>query len=234
MQRALVVALACALLAPLFSSVSVACAQSDAERAGHSRGGYAWGEEHHEDTGGGSGPAAHHYGRGYVSVGVGGTVRILQYLDLVQDRLAPPYLQVRGGYFFEGDGLVQHGVVLGIATAMAGDGSSCVMCADPNAIGIDPFSQWTFAPAYAVRLIPEGDLGDWFQATGRFGVPLSVGYQFSWGLELAVGAQLKPWDGFGFYGEIDYSMYFANDPDNFHPLISFEIDILLDLPEVLP
>jgi opacity protein-like surface antigen len=210
-----------ALLAP-----TLAHAQSDAERAGHSRGGYAWGQEHHEDSGP-SGPVAHHYGRGFLSAGVGGTVRMLQYLDLSQDRLAPPYLQFRGGYFFESDGMLQHGVVLGVATPMTGDGAS-------GASGLDGFTQWTLAPAYALRIIPEGDLGDWFQAYGRFGVPISLGPQFSWGLELAIGAQLKPWDGFGFYGEIDLSNYFANSPDVAHPLISFEIGLVLDLPEILP
>jgi hypothetical protein len=207
---------------------SIAHAQDDAERAGHSRGGYAWGQEHHEDTGGG-GVLAHHYGRGYVSLGAGGTVRILQYLDLVQDRLGPAYLQLRGGYFFEGEGLAQHGVVLGLASNLQGDPPN------PNAPGFNVLEQWTLAPAYMVRLIPDGDVGDFFQATGRFGVPLALsGSYFSWGLELAVGAQLKPWDGLGFYGEIDYSMYFANNPDNFHPLISFELGVMLDLPEVLP
>jgi hypothetical protein len=229
-----------AALASLVLRPSVAGAQeaTDEERAGHSRGGYAWGEEHHEDTGSGpSAPAVHRYGRGFLSLGAGGSVRMLQYLPLVQDWTAPPYLQLRGGYFFDGEGMFQHGVVLGIATSMQGDGTYCPTCTDPNALGIDPFTQWVLAPAYMLRIIPEGDLGDFFQVTGRFGVPVALGYQTTWGLELGLGSMLKPWDGLGFYGEIALSTYFghdATDGDTVHPLLSFEIGIMLDLPEVLP
>lgn len=212
---------ACALVAPalLFSSAEGALAQDD-EQAGHSRGGYAWGEERHEETA--SGPAAHHFGRGFVSLGAGGSLRIILYENLNQERFAPSYLQLRGGYFFESDGMFQHGVVLGVGAPLTGDGT--------DAYGVSPFGQFSLAPAYMIRLIPEGDLGEWFNATGRLGIPFSVGEQFSWGWELGLGMLVRPLAGLALYGEIDFSMYFATD---YHPLLSFEIGVAIDY-EVLP
>ncbi len=212
---------ACALATPALFFSATSLAQDD-EEAGHSRGGYAWGEEHHDETA--SGPAAHHYGRAYVGLGVGGSVRIVQYVDLNQDRLAPAYLQLRGGYFFESDGLAQHGVVLGVATPMTGDG-----IATPG-FGVDGFTQYSIAPAYMIRLVPDGDLGEWFNATGRLGIALALGEQFSWGWEAGVGMLVRPLAGLGIYGEIDFSQYFAQDN---HPLLSFEIGVAIDY-EVLP
>jgi hypothetical protein len=210
---------ACALVTPAIFA-PVAHAQShDEEQAGHSRGGYAWGEEHQDES---SGPAVHHYGRAFVSLGAGGSVRVILYENLVQDRLAPSYLQLRGGYFFEGDGMFQHGVVLGVGTPLTGDGT--------DLYGVSPFGQYSLAPSYMIRLIPDGDVGDWFQATGRIGIPFSVGEQFSWGWEAGLGMLLKPWSSVGFYGEIDFSMYFATD---YHPILSFEIGLAFDY-EVLP
>lgn len=209
----------CALAAPTLLALPSALAQDD-EAAGHSRGGYAWGEEHREESG--SGPAAHRYGRAWVSLGFGPTVRIIQYETLNQDRQAPAYMQLRGGYFFEGEGMFQHGAVLGVATNLMGDGG--------YPYGVDPLGQWTLTPAYMVRLIPDGDLGDWFQATGRVGIPLALGDFFSWGWEVGIGAMVRPLAGFAIYGEVDLSMYFATD---IHPLISFEIGIAIDY-EVLP
>ena len=210
---------ACALATPALFAPHAHAQTRDAEAAGHSRGGYAWGEEHRDEAGGAS---VHHYGRVFATLGVGGSVRIIQYETLAQERLAPPYLQLRGGYFFEGDGMAQHGVVLGVATPMVHDG--------PPNLGVNGFTQYTLTPAYMVRLIPDGSLGDIFQATGRFGVPLALGDQFSWGLELGLGMLLKPWNGVGFYGEIDLSVFFAQDT---HPLLSFELGLAFDL-EMLP
>ncbi len=209
---------ACALVAPAWSS-SLAAAQSpDAEQAGHSRGGYAWGEEHQEEE---SGPSVHRYGRIFVSLGAGGSVRIIQYENLVQNRLAPSYLQLRGGYFFEGEGMFQHGVVLGLAAPLTGDGT--------DLYGVSPFGQLSLAPSYMVRFIPD-DLGRFINATGRIGIPLSLGEQFSWGWEAGLGLLVKPLAGLALYGEIDFSMYFATD---YHPLLSFEIGVAVDF-EVLP
>ncbi len=211
---------ACALAAPALFTTTALAQTGDSESAGHSRGGYAWGEEHRDET---AAPAVHRYGHGWLSLGAGGTIRIIQYETLAgTSRFAPSYLQLRGGYFFEGDGMFQHGVVLGLAAPLSGDGTF--------SNGVSAFGQVSIAPSYMVRVIPDGDLGDWFSATGRIGIPLSVGEQFSWGWEAGLGAMLKPLAGFAIYGEIDFSMYFATD---YHPLLSFEIGIAMDY-EVLP
>lgn len=201
------------------------------EHAGRSRGGYAWGEEA-RDTGPQSTTAAHHYGAVFGSVGAGTTIRMIRYEVLTNtDQVAPAYLQLRGGYFFEGDGLFQHGAVLGIASNLGGEGY--------GAAGIDPFGQWALAPAYMVRLIPEGDIGNWLQATGRLGIPLAFATDgggntlFTWGWELGIGVLFHFLAGMGLYAEADLSMYFADDPANLHPLISFEGGLFIDY-EVLP
>lgn len=246
-SRLLFAALALALVHPLAASEAVAQDRRidesgddgssssshdlEHEQAGRSRGGYAWGEES-RDTGPQSTVSAHHYGAGFVSAGAGTTIRIIRYEVLVNtDQVAPAYLQLRGGYFFEGDGLFQHGVVLGVATNLGGEGYGTA--------GIDPLGQWALAPSYMARLIPEGDIGNWLQATGRLGIPLVFGADgagntlFTWGWELGIGVQFHFLAGMGLYAEGDFSMYFADDPANLHPLISFEGGLFIDY-EVLP
>lgn len=193
----------------------------DDEHAGGSRGGYAWGQEGDEQSGA-SGPAAHRFGRVFLSVGAGGTLRIIRYLELNQTFFAPPYLQLRGGYFFEGDGTVQHGVMLGVAPALDGDGL--------GRFGHDPFGQWTISPNYMARVWLDGDLGQWLQLTGRIGIPLALGEFFSWGFDVGVGAIVEFLTGLGIYVEADFSMFFGQD---IHPLVSVEGGIVVEY-EVLP
>jgi hypothetical protein len=193
----------------------------DDEHAGGSRGGYAWG--HEGDQGAtASGPAAHHFSRIYVSLGAGFSTRIIQYLELGQERFAPAYLQLRGGYFFEGDGNFQHGLMLGLAPAIAPDGTV--------AFGHDAFGQWVLSPNYMARLWLDGDLGNWLQLTGRVGVPFALGEYFSWGVDVGLGAILEFLTGFGIYVEADFSMFFAAD---IHPLFSLEGGLVIEY-EVLP
>ena len=217
---------------------SVASAQPeesrDDESAGHSRGGYTWGHEG-GDEGGGPAVTVHRYGHVFGTLGAGATIRIIQYETLNQDRVAPPYLQLRAGYFFEGDGSLQHGALLGIATVLNPDGTV--------SFGVDAFGQWTLAPSYVLRWWLDGDLGDWLQVTGRLGVPLSFapapdGTYFSWGLEGALGIVATLLQGLGLYAEADISLYFSNGADptssvDVHPLVSFEGGIVVDY-EVLP
>jgi hypothetical protein len=115
---------------PVVCGASRAAAQPDVEaleeeRAGGSRGGsYAWGDST-TDVPSSSGPATHRYARIFGTVGAGVSFRILIYADaLSQTEIAPAYLQLRGGYFFEGDGDIQHGIGLGISVNMTGDGAA--------------------------------------------------------------------------------------------------------------
>ncbi len=197
-----------------------ATVRGDEEHASRSRGGYSWGEEGDQQAA--ATPLAHRFSRLYASLGAGFSTRIIQYLELGQERFAPPYLQLRLGYFFEGDGMFQHGVTLGVAPALAPDGT--VM------FGQDAFGQWTLCPSYMARLWLDGDLGNWLQLTGRVGVPLALGEFFSWGIDVGLGAIVEFLTGLGIYVEADFSMFFAAD---IHPLFSLEGGIVVEY-EVLP
>lgn len=204
----------------------------DEERAGSSRGGsYAWGES--TDSGSGpSGPATHRYGRVFVSVGAGLTVRVLQYEALRQQRLAPPYLQLRGGFFFEGDGDFQHGVGLGISTNINGEGAADRCFTDTSGatqcdiLGVDPFGAWTLTPQYLARIW----FDDWIQLVGRVGVSVTAAAAPNWGFEIGFGPLVKFLSGFGAYAELSFSSFFAAE---FHPLFSGEVGLVIDY-ELLP
>ncbi|MDQ3036575.1 MAG: hypothetical protein M3Y87_29555 [Myxococcota bacterium] len=211
------------------------------EEAGRSRGGYAWGETGGE--GGESGPEYHRFGHVFASLGAGGTVRILAHADQCNPetpgrescRFSPPYLQLRGGWLFEGDGAIQHGVGLGIATNLTSEGTTVV---EP---GLDALAQWTLTPTYFFRYW----FDSWFQLMAHFGVPLAIGnvtyerggtvissVDFNWGLELQLGLVFKPITGLGVYAAASVATYFAGS-SSVWPTISFEGGLVFDY-EVLP
>ena len=202
----------------------LASAQDD-ERAGAARGSYAWGDGTTDTPGTPSGPPRHRYGRVFGSVGAGMTIRILEYhvgvLD--QTRFAPPYLQLRGGFFFEGDGDLQHGVGLGIATPMNGEG---LPDRDGVIYGVDPFAAWTFTPQYLLRIW----FDDWIQLLGRVGASVTAAAAFNWGVEVGVGPVIKFLAGLGAYAEASFSTFFGTE---YHPLVSLEAGIVIDY-ELLP
>jgi hypothetical protein len=202
------------------------------ERAGRARGeSYAWGDSSTDDVPSSSGPATHRYARVFGTVGAGITIRILEIQPLGQSRLAPAYLQLRGGYFFEGDGDVQHGIGLGIATNLQVDGEPDVITTTGTIIqGIDPLSTWTLTPQYLLRAW----FGDWFQLIGRVGVSVTAATLPNWGFEVGVHPLLKILSGLGFYADVSFSMFFSGEPDyQVHPLISIEGGVAIDF-ELLP
>ncbi len=161
-------------------------------------------------------------------IGGGATIRLVKHLDLQQERFAPSYLEVFGGVVLPVGGRIGHQVTLAVATNLSGDGSYTA--------GIDPLQQWTLTPAYTARIsFPEDPVPDWI-LFGRFGVPLTLSSDFSWGLGLDVGAAYMFTAGIGVYVEIDYSMYFGADDRSgnatIHPLLSGELGVLFDI-EVL-
>ncbi|WP_053234153.1 hypothetical protein [Sandaracinus amylolyticus] len=230
-------AIACVGLAP-----TIARAQDgppeEHEEAGRSRGGRAWGEEGGEGGEGAQRPAYHHYGQAFASLGVGGTVRILAHAAVCDPgvpgregcRFSPPYLQLRGGWFFEGDGDLQHGAGLGIGTNLTPDGTA--------GLGIDAFGQWVLTPSYFLRYW----FDQWFQLMGHFGVPLALSAvtgtsrqastDFNWGLELQVGLVFKFLTGLGAYAAVNGAMFFAGD-SMVWPTVSGEIGLMFEY-EVLP
>lgn len=202
-----------------------ATAPSDREVAGQARQGYAWGGSE-EGPSGPAAPPSHRYARIFASLGAGISFR-LYYDDyppqnggLGQSPIAPAYLQLRGAYFFEGDGDFQHGVGLGLATNLM---------ADPPEyeVGFNALAQWTLAPTYSVRYWAADEV----QLIGSFGVPFALSniYQ-SIGLELTLGGIFKIFSGAGLYANVVVSTYFASFVN---PLISLDAGLVFDY-ELLP
>lgn len=207
------------------------------EEAGRSRGGYAWGEAPPEGETV-SAPPYHRYGHIHASLGFGGTVRLLAHADVCNPdqpgregcRFSPPYLQLRGGWLFEGEGEIQHGVALGIATNLTPDGTTSQ--------GIDGGGQWTLTPTYLFRYW----FDSWVQLMAHFGVPLAISAvtgtaidsrtDFNWGLELQLGVVVKFLAGLGAYAAGNIATYFAGD-GMVWPTLSGEIGLVFDY-EVLP
>ncbi len=182
---------------------------------------YAWGEGNAEA--GPARPAARRFARIFGTLGAGASIRLFYDPDVLrQELLAPVYLQVRAGYFFEGDGDLQHGVGLGIATNLTLDPPD-----ESIADGFLAAGQWTIAPSYFLRVW----LADEVQILGSFGVPIGLsGTYQTFGLELAGGIVYKFLAGVGIYAHITLSTYFASFVQ---PLLSGDLGIVLDY-EVLP
>ncbi len=185
-------------------------------------GGYAWG-------GGGEGPAASSAPIAHRSafidgtIGAGGSLRLYYDPDVLhQDLAAPVYLQLRGAYYFEGDGDLQHGVGLGIATNVTPDPTDLAY-----ADGFFELGQWTLAPSYFLRVW----LGDALQVNAHVGIPLGLsGAYQTIGVELGGGAQYKFLSGFGVYLDVVFSTYFAAFVQ---PMLSADAGLIFDY-EVLP
>ena len=233
-----------ALLAALVTYAAPASAQEtpgsapvEEEEVGTSRGGYAWGEAPPEEGGGGeSGPVYRRYGTAFANLGFGGTIRMLVYASQcpTEDtcRFAPPYLHLAGGYMFETDSILQHGVGLGVATNLSGEGSTTE--------GVDAGGQWVLTPRYYARVW----LDDWFQIRGSFGVPLAIsalttgfgesaGTAFNWGLELQADVIFKFLTGLGVYLGVNVATWFGSDEFPVWPTLSIEGGLVFDY-EVLP
>lgn len=201
-------------------------------------GSYAWGDGGEVAPGAPARPETHRYARLFLGVGAGLSFRMLIYVDTLhhdESGLAPWYLQLRPVYFFEGDGMFQHGVGLGIAPNLTGDGLEGYVEAECNAgliespctpAGIDPFTAWTFVPGYHLRVW----FDDWVQLTARVGFGVTAAQLPNVGLEVGVGAVVKFLAGLGVYAEASVNTYFAADV---HPLVSLEAGMVVDY-ELLP
>lgn len=224
--------LACLTSLTSASLVTTAHAQSsaeeealDEERAGTSRGGsYAWGDSSTDVPSGPAAPVEHRYARIYGTIGAGATLRILVYeVYGGTSLLAPVFLQLRGGFFFEGDGDIQHGIGLGISTNLMPDGTG-----DTTGMinGLDTMTAWTFVPQYMLR----GYFGDVFQLIGRIGPGVTASTLPNLGFEVGATTLFRFLAGFGVYVDLSFSMYFA---DQIHPLLSLEGGLAFDY-ELLP
>lgn len=206
-----------AAVAPTPAAAVPAQAASDAETAGRAREGQVWGGAQAEAVT--DGPRVHRNARIFASVGAGGGLRMVQYNNLTQERYIPAFLQLRGGWFFSGEGDFQHGAALGVSANIMPDGSTVT--------GIDPFGQWTFSLAYIARYW----FDDSWQAYGSLAASIALDDSAQLpGAELNIGMIYKPWAGLGGYLGLGASAFFANDVQ---PLLSGEAGVVIDW-EVLP
>jgi hypothetical protein len=158
------------------------------------------------------------------SVGVGTSVRLVQNLELQQERFAPAYVELRGGVALPQRGRVGHEITLAATTNLSGDGT--------YTSGIDPFGQWAIAPAYAVRVgFPAGPVPD-FVLRGRLGVPLVLAPDLTWGVEVDASITYAILAGLGAYFELGYATYFGAEDRagdlTVHPLLAFELGVSVD------
>lgn len=165
-----------------------------------------------------------------VVAGVGGgfSVRLVQNLEFQQERFAPSYLDAFGGVVLPGSGLFRHQLTLQVSVNLSGDGN--------YTFGLDPLEQWTFMPAYTLRIQPQRVAVPDYYVYGRLGVPLTVSPDFTWGVEVDAGFTYMLLAGFGVYAEVGYSMFVgAKDRSgsvSLHPLLSAELGVVFDI-EVL-
>lgn len=158
------------------------------------------------------------------SVGVGTSLRLVQNLELQQERFAPAYLELRGGVALPQRGRVGHELTLAATSNLSGDGT--------YTSGIDPFGQWAIAPAYAVRVgFPAGPVPD-FVLRGRLGVPLVLAPDLTWGVEVDASITYAILAGLGAYFELGYATYFGAEDRagdlTVHPLLAFELGVSVD------
>lgn len=158
------------------------------------------------------------------SVGVGTSVRLVQNLELQQERFAPAYVELRAGVALPQRGRVGHELTLAATTNLSGDGT--------YTSGIDPLGQWAIAPAYAVRVgFPAGPVPD-FVLRGRLGVPLVLAPDLTWGVEVDASITYAILAGLGAYFELGYATYFGAEDRagdlTVHPLLAFELGVSVD------
>ncbi len=156
------------------------------------------------------------------SGGAGFTVRLIQDFDFGQDRFAPAFIDLLGGYVFEGSGTLRHGVTIGVSTNLTGDGT--------QQLGVDELGQWVLSPGYLLY-VDLNDSVDGLVLMGKVGVPLSVSEEFSIGGELSAGLAYLFLAGFGVYGEVGASLFFGGGA--VHPMLSGELGVQFEY-EVLP
>jgi hypothetical protein len=161
-----------------------------------------------------------------VTLGAGGTLRIVNDLALEQSRFAPPFVDVATGIAFPGRGLWRHGVHLQASTNLSGEGPG--IGSVNEAAGIDAVTQWTLTPSYLAYL----RFDDTFVLTGRGGVNFTVSPYFIVGAEVAAGALVLFTAGLGLYAEASFNLAFGEAPEPL-PTTSLEIGLAIDY-EVLP
>ncbi len=157
------------------------------------------------------------------AVGVGGAVRLAE-LQLQQERLAPVYLEIRGGVAIPQRGRVGHELSLGLTTNLARDGTYTA--------GVDAVEQWIVAPAYALRVgFPQGPVPD-YVLRGRVGLPVVLAPDLTWGVEVDASLTYALLAGLGVYVELGVATYLGAEDragdQTMHPVLALELGASLD------
>lgn len=156
-------------------------------------------------------------------VGGGATLRFTQNLDFDQDRFAPSFLELSGGFVFPGRGVFRHGVGLAVSTNLSGDG--------PATGGFDALQQWVLVPSYVARIGFGGPVPD-YEILARIGPGFTIAPDFSPGLEIAGGFAYMFLAGLGAYAEATFGMWMGGDDNSgsttVHPLVSVEVGLHID------
>lgn len=205
-------------------AISVARAQMDDERPPTGEGGgdgYAWTQE--EDTG----PVQPL--RILTTIGGGSGLRLVQNIDFEQQRAAPAFVDIGGSVILPSSKTWRHGFGLTFSFNLTGDGVE-------NGIGVDGFSQFTFAPQYLAYF----RFGEDWMVTGHVGVPLGIGLPPDdstetanlIGLDLGGSAAFYILAGFGIYAELSLVTWMGGQ-STFHPVANYEGGVFFDY-EVLP
>lgn len=153
----------------------------------------------------------------------GSGIRIIQDLDLSQERFTPGFVDLFGAFVFGSTSTWRHGVGLGLSTNISGDGA---------AQGVDGFDQLVVAPTYAGYFRFGMDL----VVMAKFGVPLGLVLNeiggFVPGAELTGGLAYFLTSGLAAYGEVGASAWLGTG-SRIHPIVTAELGLLIDY-EVLP
>jgi hypothetical protein len=149
--------------------------------------------------------------------------------DFDQDTFAPSFVSLRGAFQWRQRGRLRHGVGLGVATNISGDGSFQV--------GLDPIEQWVLTPLYVLELRFSDDPVPLFDLAASVGIPLSIAPDFSFGGELDVTFTTRLLAGLGAYVSVGAAAFFGGESRagnlTVHPLLSAEVGLALRY-ELLP
>lgn len=159
--------------------------------------------------------------RSVATLTFGAPLRIARNVDLGQERFAPLFVDLQGGYLFPFGSVWRHGFTLGVSMNVTEDGGFT----EP----VDPASQLVVNPGYLAYFDFHPDIF----CLGHLSLPFQVLEKpESWGIETAIGIGYKLSAGAGAYLESSLDFFFGFD-STVHPLLSLEIGIFLDY-EILP
>lgn len=155
------------------------------------------------------------------SLTFGGPLRIARDVDLGQERFAPLFVDLFGGYLLPFGSWLRHGIGVSASINATEDGGFTEQ--------VKPGKQLVLNPGYLAYFDFHPDVF----CLGHFSFPFQVLERpESWGIEIAAGIGYKLSAGAGAYFESALDFFVGFD-STVHPLLSLELGIFLDY-EILP